>query len=200
MLSGLAGANHGNSSLHTECLQHFTRYCAEKPTLSGLGETLEEVVELDPGERPDSYRLGTRLAGRLPVHMSLTKATLQKLEPLQSGWAAMQQAVVDRGVQQELLEVALPQPQVGRSDWRPAAGSGHGGVAGSLLQPQTEIKLCWALAAAAAGVSERARMHVEGLLLRLLWGSSMRISSKCSCVPPAWPGRGLQAGGIFCLN
>ena len=109
-------------------------YCAEKPTVLGLGETLEGVVELDPGERPDRYRLGTRLTGRLPVHMSLTKATLQKLEPLQSGWATMQQAVVDRGVQQEQSEVALPQPQVGRSDWRPAAGSGHTVVAGSLCR------------------------------------------------------------------
>ena len=116
------------------CFNSLLAYCAEKPTLLGLGETLEEVVELDPGERPDRYRLGTRLAGRLPVHMSLTNATLQKLEPLQSGWAAMQKAVVDRGIQQEQSEVALPQPQVGWSDWRPAAGSGHAVVAGSLLQ------------------------------------------------------------------
>ena len=122
------------SSLHTVCCSSLLVYCAEKPTLLGLGEVLEEVVELDPGDHPGSYRLGARLAGRLPVHMSLTKATLQKLEPLQSGWAAMQQAVVDRGVQQEQSEVALPQPQVGRSDWRPAAGSGHAVVAGSPLQ------------------------------------------------------------------
>ena len=133
------GREPGNSCLRTVSFSSLLWYCAEKPTVLGLGETLEEVVELDPGERPDRYRLGTRLTGRLPVHMSLTKATLQKLEPLQSGWATMQQAVVDRGVQQEQSEVALPRPQVGRSDWRPPAGSGHTIVAGSLLQGWTEI-------------------------------------------------------------